>query len=71
MWVRSLDCGLVAMIVGRCSLLVAINPVPTAVPVAINVVPQVPLIAIRGISYCEPLHLKEVGEGQEIEKHNF
>jgi hypothetical protein len=53
MWVRSLDCGLVAMIVGR----VAVNLVPTAVPVAINLVPRRTLIAVPDDSYCGPLQI--------------
>jgi hypothetical protein len=53
-WVRGSYCGLVAdnvgrvaVIVGRCSLLVAINPVQ-----------KVALIAVLTVFDCEPLYLE-------------
>jgi hypothetical protein len=44
------------MIVGR----VAVNLLPTAVPVAVNVVPKVALIAVPDDSYCGPLHIAAI-----------
>jgi hypothetical protein len=52
------------MIVGR----VAVNLLPTAVPVAVNVVPKVALIAVPDDSYCGPLHIATIEDPPVIAK---